>query len=362
MQHAIRLLAILSACGEPVTASDPANAVKVVRSELRLQTFQGSTRPPARAILTKSGPEHDTPRRELDDVRSLAPPTACKHGPMGNYSTCAVCGVTPASTGQGEHVWPRWFLKAMDALGPPKNAWSVNGRPVTNRDGEQIHGTERQRVMLPACIACNSELNSRFEEPAKSAVGHLARNQWSGSYSNADWRAVGMWWAKVLLLLGHPQARIAHPYLDKIAVRFDGTPPDNSWMVKSSGPSSHLSLWVFNATMTCADSPFTLVLPSAVVAADGSRARCHVLSLATPGLCVTVVSHAGLRIDHPLVERGQAWELLHNPPSGDLSQLPQLAYDTITWVRGGAVQPAHVVGANQSSQLEALFSYEDDGA
>lgn len=36
-QHAIRLLALLDACGEPVKDSDPAGTVKVVRSELRLQ-------------------------------------------------------------------------------------------------------------------------------------------------------------------------------------------------------------------------------------------------------------------------------------------------------------------------------------
>ena len=279
---------------------------------------------------------------------------------MGDILTCAVCGAAPASTGHGEHVWPKWFLKAMDALGPPKNGWSVNGRPVMNRDGKQIHLTERQRVTLPACTACNGELNRRFEEPAKSAVEELARNQWSGHYSDADWQAVGMWWAKVLLLLGHPQARYAHPYLDKVAVRFDGTPPDYGWMVSGSSPPSHLSLWVFNATMTRADSPFTLVLPSEVVAADNSRTLCHVLSLGTPGLCATVVSHPELCIENPLVERGQAWELLHNPPSGDLSQLPQLAYDTIAWCRGGSVRPGHVVGSNQSSQLEALFGYEDD--
>lgn len=39
MQHAIRLLVILWACGGPVAAGDPAGAVKVIRSELRLQAL-----------------------------------------------------------------------------------------------------------------------------------------------------------------------------------------------------------------------------------------------------------------------------------------------------------------------------------
>lgn len=36
-QHAIRLLALIAACGEPVKTSDPDGTVRVVRSELRLQ-------------------------------------------------------------------------------------------------------------------------------------------------------------------------------------------------------------------------------------------------------------------------------------------------------------------------------------
>src|SRR4051794_25598425 len=35
-QHAIRLLVLLDACGEPVKDSDPSGTVKVIRSELRL--------------------------------------------------------------------------------------------------------------------------------------------------------------------------------------------------------------------------------------------------------------------------------------------------------------------------------------
>lgn len=39
MQHAIRVLVILNACGEPVKPSDPAGCAAVIRAELRLQAL-----------------------------------------------------------------------------------------------------------------------------------------------------------------------------------------------------------------------------------------------------------------------------------------------------------------------------------
>jgi len=39
MQHAIRLLVILDACGQPVRQGDPAGSVTVIRAELRLQAL-----------------------------------------------------------------------------------------------------------------------------------------------------------------------------------------------------------------------------------------------------------------------------------------------------------------------------------
>ncbi|PSL53240.1 hypothetical protein B0I31_10930 [Saccharothrix carnea] len=76
MQHAIRLLVILEACGELVKAGDPVGAVKVIRSELRLQALDFWLRNPdylADELVTKveSGelPDSclDTARYLLDD-------------------------------------------------------------------------------------------------------------------------------------------------------------------------------------------------------------------------------------------------------------------------------------------------------
>jgi hypothetical protein len=132
-------------------------------------------------------------------------------------------------------------------------------------------------------------------------------------------------------------------------------------MVNGSAPPSDMSLWVFNGKMTKSHPEFTSVLPGAVTMLDGANSLCHELSLATPGLCVTVVSHPGISIDHLLVKRRDAWELLHNPPQeGDLSQLRALPYNTVAWVRGGKVPHGHRVGSDQTSQLMAMFGYEAD--
>jgi hypothetical protein len=56
MQHAIRLLAILDRCGEPVKSSDPQECVAVIRAELRLQALDFWLRNPdylAGELLTK---------------------------------------------------------------------------------------------------------------------------------------------------------------------------------------------------------------------------------------------------------------------------------------------------------------------
>ncbi|SEF27642.1 hypothetical protein SAMN05421837_103973 [Amycolatopsis pretoriensis] len=56
MQHAIRLLVILGSCGEAVAPGDPAGAVKVVRSEMRLQALDFWLRNPdylAGELVTK---------------------------------------------------------------------------------------------------------------------------------------------------------------------------------------------------------------------------------------------------------------------------------------------------------------------
>lgn len=249
----------------------------------------------------------------------------------------------------------------MDALGPPRNPWAVNSKPVLNRQGRPIHHPARQRVLLPVCTDCNRKLNNRFEKPAKPIIEALATNGWSGSFDETEWQTVGLWWAKVLLMLGHPKARVADNRLNDIAVRFDNAPPDYTWMINGNPPPSYLSLWVFRGAIIETDPEFMMILPNDVAMTDGTNALCHELSLVTEGLCATVVSHPGISIDHPLVQRQDSWELLHNPPKrGDLSNFATLAGKAVAWVQGGTVPEGHRVGPDEVSQLTALFGYESD--
>jgi hypothetical protein len=182
---------------------------------------------------------------------------------------CAICKTNDASR-KGEHIWPKWFLTLMDAHGTPPNGWSRNGQPILNSRGEQIKLSQRTRVFLPACIACNNKLEQRFETPAQRPITQLSTGRWLGALSAADWQAVGLWWAKVGLMLGHPQARYEHRKLNEEAIRFGGKPPDYTWMVDQTPAPDSVSVFLFHASMDGGDTEATLGLPEHVEMRDGS--------------------------------------------------------------------------------------------
>lgn len=252
----------------------------------------------------------------------------------------------------------------MDQAAPPPFGWSVNGEPVRDRDGKQIMGQRRQRVMLGICGPCNAAMERAIEAPAQPAVTALALNGWKGEYAREEWRAVGLWLAKVLLLVAHEDSRLENPRLQKaIRYAFDPPMPDLRWLTDGSGVPGHVSLFVHNADMDDDKTEFQLSIPAQVHSDEGNTSHCHVLSMATPGLCATVVSHPGITLDHPMVRQGQAWELLHSPPRrGDLSTLPPLSRMHVRYVRGGGVPDGHVADESEFKFLSALFGYESEGA
>lgn len=283
---------------------------------------------------------------------------------MSQNTRCAICLTPGSATGQGEHVWPSWLLTHLDKIRKPLYPWAIDGVPITYNNGKPVLRDRRHRVLLPACPPCNDALNSRFEKPARQVVTALATNGWAGLHNEHEWRAIGMWWAKVLLLLGHPEARVEFARLDKAIPRFEGAPPDYKWMVTGAPPPPDLSLWVFRAKIEKSSPRFTLVVPREITHPDGSTTSCQTLSLATPGLNVTLMNHPGLIIDpvdHPLVARAEAWELLHNPPqSGDLAQLPEMPHHSIAWVPGPPRKAGWRIGAGAEAVLEAFFGPVDE--
>lgn len=273
--------------------------------------------------------------------------------------TCPICLTNAELT--REHVWPTWFLQRMDEQSVPPLGWSVNGQPLLDRRKNQIKGDKRQGIMMPVCDTCNAEMNRRIEVPAQGVVGQLALNNWRGRYKREEWRTFGLWWAKVLLLVGHEESFLENARLNKLVNLNFETKPDLRWLTDGSPVPGHVSVFVYNADFMRTGTEHELVLPAHVLFGDKVSAECHVLSMSTPGLGISVVSHPGVVIKHPLVGKGRAWEVLHNPPRrGDIGRLKAVQRDAVRFLRGGGVPEGHVVDGSEVSWLTGLFDYEAD--
>lgn len=66
---------------------------------------------------------------------------------MATKQLCVLCGINPASNGQGDHI-------------PPKNLYTKNERM----------NAKYQMHTVPACIECNSE-DSKYDEELKLLIG-----------------------------------------------------------------------------------------------------------------------------------------------------------------------------------------------
>jgi hypothetical protein len=167
-------------------------------------------------------------------------------------------------------------------------------------------------------------------------------------------------------LLGSPHVRarsaawcLENARLDKLVNLNFETKPDVRWLTDGSQVPDHISC---TTPISRRLAPrHKLVLPAHVLFDDKTTADCHVLSMATPGLGVAVVSHPGVVINHPLVKDGRAWEVLHNPPRrGDIGNLRPVQRDVVRFLRGGGVRENQVVGGSEFSWLTGMFDYEGD--
>ncbi|WP_353953574.1 hypothetical protein V6K52_09230 [Knoellia sp. S7-12] len=271
---------------------------------------------------------------------------------------CSICTVNDASR-VGEHVWPRWFLKLMDSQGKPPTAWSKNGNPILNSRGTQIALPRRTRVFLPVCQACNGKLAQRFEDPAIDTVTQLSTNRWLGGHSAAEWQAVGMWWAKIGLMLGHADARYEHRKLNEEAIRFNSSPPEYKWMVDGTAVPVDLSVFVHHSSMDAGETEAILGVPEHIALSNGAFRVSHVFQIVTPNVAVAVVSHPGLTVVHPLVERGEAWELLRGSPSnGDLAALPLFGHRRVVFRQGLVAHEGFQIDSSETSRLMSLIAHE----
>lgn len=272
--------------------------------------------------------------------------------------TCQICGLRKASRA-GEHVWPKWFLKLMDTTGTPPHRWALNGITLENSEGKPIQLQQQTRVLLPVCQECNNALNDRFEQPAFDAISQLSTNRWKGQLSSSEWRNVGMWWAKVGLMLGHEAARYDHKVLNERALRFSNKAPDYTWMVNNTPAPSDLSVFIHHTSMEPGDTESVLDLPRHIERSDGSTGLSHLYQILIPDICISVVSHPGMTIKHPLVERGDAWELLRGAPEGgDLGALPQFGHRVVVFRQGLLAYEGFQIDASEASQLIPFSAHE----
>ena len=255
-----------------------------------------------------------------------------------------------------EHVWPQWYLRDQDRTGPGPFPWTRNGEAITNRHGEPIGpGERRMRVLLDLCRECNGTLDSRFEAPAREPLRRLFVAAGETTLTADEAGAVGAWFAKTLLLLGHPHSRYANPRVDLDVVRFadDEIPgqPFYDWLVTGQPPPSGLSVWLHRADLTSTKRPaYTVPLPH--VTANGKVYAFTQLEVGLHGLSVTLVVHPGWPILHPLVADGEAVQLLPGSVVGvDVSALPVLWPKLIKWTRSRVELPPGVLGTDSLPPL-----------
>jgi hypothetical protein len=130
-------------------------------------------------------------------------------------------------------------------------------------------------------------------------------------------------------------------------------------MVDSSPTPLDLSVFVHHGSMETGAVGAILAVPEHVQMADGSVRVSHVFQITTPDVSVSVVSHPGMTVVHPLVERGEAWELLRGAPQGgDLASLPQYGHGYVVFRQGVRAQEGFQIDGSETSRLMSLIAHE----
>lgn len=81
---------------------------------------------------------------------------------------CVICRVRP-STRRSEHVEPQWEHRLRNKLGQDPTRWTRSGEVIVDDLGRPVVLNHRMRSFVDMCEPCNTELNRRFEGPARSA-------------------------------------------------------------------------------------------------------------------------------------------------------------------------------------------------
>lgn len=102
---------------------------------------------------------------------------------------CFLCG-RDATTGRGEHVFPRWLQRR----------YGLGNRTLGLLNGSSI---QYRNLRVPACVGCNTDILARTE----TYIADLAATNLS-SWTSTDSFEVGRWLSKILLGLLTKEARL----------------------------------------------------------------------------------------------------------------------------------------------------------
>ncbi|MEV0188486.1 hypothetical protein AB0I39_08130 [Kitasatospora purpeofusca] len=261
---------------------------------------------------------------------------------------CVFCGSPIAKRGEGEHVYPRWWLRMWQENGGGPFYAQVGGDDVCRREkdgGGRREMPELSPVKLyEVCGSwsgspnCNGKLAQLFETEG----GPLVEAVWRSAtvLTQRAVSAFAAWWVKTLLLASHPlttdtfpgvgQARKSQPYPTEpgsnrpLLPRLHGSelfPPD-------------LSLWLAVGDETggrhALDEHSPIMLPTIQY---GTRPAGSGTPMGTgPSLLssrqrvlLTLLHHPHATVDHPFEQAGLAVRLWPDPPALlDISALPVL--------------------------------------
>lgn len=254
---------------------------------------------------------------------------------MARFHECVFCG--SPTTGQGEHVFPTWYLKPWDGQGPFTQ--EVNGAPILRRDGSIQRREEATRVMLSVCGSCNAWLNESFEVPAKPHIrAVLDRLQ---VLDGAATMAFARWWVKTLLLSRHPASWSSFP--GKRPARWDLPVDLLLAMRRTKELPADLSLWMAvlddRAEAGRLLRRLRIGLPR-TTREDGSGGRGQSALWGTPlpngtRLVLQLVFHPLCGFEHPFEAAGLATRLWPGPPSTlDVTAHPVLGPDGYKQLKG----------------------------
>ncbi len=251
---------------------------------------------------------------------------------------CNLCG--GLSTGQGEHVLSRWFLRR--ELGKGGFTYEENNEPILANNGCPRKRDPFPPYLLTVCEHCNAKLNQRYEKPGKPAVRTVLDE---GKVLEASEQVVAFarWWIKTILLLQHPETKSTFP---GVVMRNHWDVPVSVYknLLEGSLPSD-ASLWlaVADDENGCARLPelLRIYLPTTSdpegVGGSPATLLTGFRQVDTRIMLVQLVLHPLCDFEHPFEQSGLVIKLWPEPPDCfDIAALP-------------------VLGAEGRRQLGALF-------